>query len=255
MEIPVPTGRPRQIGQCRISERSSIAFAPSGHTLFFSDAPADGIGSRIFKLDLDDGGVSAMTHSASVVVSDDSPSVSPRGDALLYYRSLGGTASEVRSLSLADGTDRRIAAFEIGDPSPTWSTDGQTIFLAYSSGNQNALLAYPARGGNPRRILSTGEYIGRLSAGPNGLLALEMQYPGGQLVAVMPHSDQPPRPLDTSGLKTWCVDYAPRQLGNLDFSGKRIPASVASVARSRMRHPVVARWFSLRVHHPGWSWV
>jgi hypothetical protein len=35
-----------------------------------------------------------------------------------------------------------------------------------------------------------------------------MQYPGGQLVSVSPHSDQPPKPFDTSGLKTWCVDYA-----------------------------------------------
>jgi Tol biopolymer transport system component/DNA-binding winged helix-turn-helix (wHTH) protein len=209
MEIPVPAGQPRQIGQCRISERSSVAFAPSGHTLFFSDAPADGIGSRIFKLDLDNGRVSVVTHSEGVVVSDDSPSVSPSGDALLYYRSLGGTTSEVRSLSLADGADRRIAAFAIGDPSQTWSTDGQTIFLAYSNGNENSLWAYPKRGGAPQRIISTGEYIGRLSAGPNGLLALEMRYPGGQLVAVTPHSDQPPRPLDTSGLKTWCVDYSP----------------------------------------------
>ncbi|HEY4114216.1 MAG TPA: winged helix-turn-helix domain-containing protein [Rhizomicrobium sp.] len=209
MDIPVPAGQPHQIGQCRINERSSIAFDPSGHAVFFSDAPGRGVGNRIFKLDLDEGRVSAITHSASVAVSDDVPSVSPSGDALLYVRSLGATASQVRSLSLADGADRRVAAFATGDASATWSTDGQTIFLAYSKGNQNALWAYPAWRGEPQRILSTGEYIGRLSAGPNGLLALEMQYPGGQLVAVTPHSDQPPRPLDTSGLKTWCVDYAP----------------------------------------------
>jgi hypothetical protein len=35
-----------------------------------------------------------------------------------------------------------------------------------------------------------------------------MEYPGGHLVAVTPHSELPPRPID-SDIKTWCLDYAP----------------------------------------------
>jgi dipeptidyl aminopeptidase/acylaminoacyl peptidase len=38
---------------------------------------------------------------------------------------------------------------------------------------------------------------------------MEMEYPGGQLVAVTPHSDRAPRLIDSNGLRTWCVDYAP----------------------------------------------
>jgi WD40 repeat protein len=64
------------------------------------------------------------------------------------------------------------------------------------------------RGGEPWRILSGGQYMGRISVGPNGLLAMEIGYPSGQLVALTPHSDLPPKPMDNSGLTTWCVDYA-----------------------------------------------
>ena len=58
MVIPVPAGQTRPLGQCRFSERSSLAFDPSGRALFFADAPARGTGDRIFKLELDNGRVS-----------------------------------------------------------------------------------------------------------------------------------------------------------------------------------------------------
>lgn len=207
MEIRVPVGQPRQIGECRVSTRSSLAFDPPGRALFFADAPARGMADRIFKLDLDDGRVLAVTHPGAAA-ADGSPSISPDGGALLYNRDFGGPGNQVHLLSFSDGVDRLVAAVEHGVANATWSTDGRTIFLSRSGDNENSLWAYPARGGEPWRILSTGEYVGRLSAGPNGLLAMEMQYPGGQLVAVKPHADQPPRPIDSGGLKTWCVDYA-----------------------------------------------
>jgi Tol biopolymer transport system component/DNA-binding winged helix-turn-helix (wHTH) protein len=210
MEISVPAGQPRQIGQCHISARSSLAFDPSGRALFFTDAAARGAPDRILRLDLDNGRVSAVTRPGNGTVSDNSPSVSPDGGALLYNRDLGAQGNEIRLLSLSDGSDRLVAAFGDGDTNGTFSADGRTIFISRSLGNDNSLWAYPVQGGEPRRILSTSESIERLSAGPNGLLAMEMEYPfGGQLVAVSPHSNLPPKPIDSGGLRTWCVDYAP----------------------------------------------
>ncbi|HEX4159862.1 MAG TPA: winged helix-turn-helix domain-containing protein [Rhizomicrobium sp.] len=209
MEIPVPAGQPHQIGQCRISERSNLAFDPSGHVLFFSDAPVRGTADRILKLDLDNGHVSAVTHPGGNAVADGSPSVSPDGGALLYDRDLGEQGSQIRLMSLSGGADRLVAAFDSGDANATFSTDGSSIFLSRSHDADNSLWAYPVQGGEPWRIISSGEHLGRLSAGPNGLLAIELAYPGGQLVAVTPHSDQPPRPINSGGLRTWCVDYAP----------------------------------------------
>jgi Tol biopolymer transport system component/DNA-binding winged helix-turn-helix (wHTH) protein len=210
MEIPVPAGQPRQIGRCRVSARSSLAFDPSGHALFFADAPARGAPDGILKLDLDTGRVAVVTHPGIAGSSDNSPSIAAEGNVLLYNRDLGGDGTQIHLLSLSDRTDRLFAAFGDGDTNATFSADGRTIFISRSLGNDNALWAYAVRGGEPRRILSTSESIERLSAGPNGLLAMEMEYPfGGQLVAVTPHSDLPPRPLDSGGLRTWCVDYAP----------------------------------------------
>ncbi|HEX4159860.1 MAG TPA: winged helix-turn-helix domain-containing protein [Rhizomicrobium sp.] len=210
MEIPVPSGQSHQIGQCRVSEHSSLAFDHSGRDLFYSDAPRRNAPDRILKLDLDTGHVSAITHPGGGVDGDSSPSVSPDNSALLYERDLGMEGSQIRILSLAGEEDRLVAtARPDGGVSAAFALDGRSIFVSKSQGSDNSLWAYPLRGGDPWRILSSGEDIGRLSAGPNGLLAMELQYQGGQLVRVTPHSDQPPRPIDAGGLKTWCVDYAP----------------------------------------------
>jgi Tol biopolymer transport system component/DNA-binding winged helix-turn-helix (wHTH) protein len=207
MEVPVPTGQSRQVGQCRASDRSSLSFAPSGRALFFFDSAARGAATRIFRLNLDNGRISTVTHSNMAETSDGEPSVAPSGTEVLYSRYGSELGTEIRLLSLSDGGDRLLTAFDDG-ASATWSTDGSTIFVSHSGGNDNSLWAYPARGGRPWRILSSGEFLGRLSSGPNGLLAMEIQFPGGQLVAVTPHSDAPPRQIDSGGLKTWCVDYA-----------------------------------------------
>jgi Tol biopolymer transport system component/DNA-binding winged helix-turn-helix (wHTH) protein len=209
MEISVPAGQPHQVGRCRVSARSSLAFDPSGHSLFFADAPARGAGDGILKLDLDNGRISAVTHPGSTA-SDGSPSIPPDGSTLLYNRSFGdGEGVQILILSLSTGAGRLVAAFPDGEANGTFSADGRTIFISRSLGNDNSLWAYPLRGGEPWRILSTGETIERLASGPNGLLAMEMEYPGGQLVAVTPHSERPPQPIDGGGLRTWCVDYAP----------------------------------------------
>ncbi len=211
MEIPVPSGQSHQVGQCHVSEHSSLAFDRSGRALYYSDAPRQNAPDRILKLDLEDGRVSAVTNRADRA-ADGSPAISPDGGAMLYQRNTDGVENEIHLLSFANGADRIVATssgISDGDANATFSLDGRTIFVSLSQGSDNSLWAYPVQGGEPWRILSTGEYIGRLSAGPNGLLAMELQYPGGQLVRETPHSDQPPRPIDANGLKTWCVDYAP----------------------------------------------
>ncbi|HEX3666640.1 MAG TPA: winged helix-turn-helix domain-containing protein [Rhizomicrobium sp.] len=210
MEIPVPSGQSHQIGLCRVSEHSSIAFDHSGRDLFYSDAPRHDAPDRILRLDLETGQVSAITHPGGEVDGDGSPSVSPDNSALLYGRDLGMQGYQLRILSLAGEGDRLVeTARPDGSVSAAFALDGRSIFVSKSQGGDNSLWVYPMRGGKPWRILSTGEDIGRLSVGPNGLLAMEMQHQGGQLVRESPHSDQPPRPIEAGGLKTWCVDYAP----------------------------------------------
>jgi Tol biopolymer transport system component len=209
LEITVPAGQSREVGRCRVNRWSSLSFDPSGRSVFYVDAPAPGANERIFKLDLDNGRVSTVTHLGRGSLSDP-PTVSPDGSTLLYTRIAEADRIEVRVLTLANGVDRLIGAFDsVDNVVAAWSTDGQTIFLARSDSGDKSLWAYPLAGSDPRRILTTGDSIGRLSAGPNGLLALEMVYPDEQLVAVTPHSGLPPKPIPSGGLRTQCVDYAP----------------------------------------------
>ncbi len=209
MEIPVPAGQSREVGRCRVNRWSDLSFDPSGRSVFFVDAPAPGTTERIFKLDLDNGRVSAVTHLGSAQISDP-PAVSPDRRILLYIRGAEADRLEVRVLTLANGVDRLIAAFDgVDNVITAWSADGQTIFLARSDSGDKSLWTYPLAGGDPRRILTTDDEIERMSAGPNGLLAMEMLYPGGQLVAVTPHSGLPPKAIPSGGLNTWSVDYAP----------------------------------------------
>jgi len=226
LEIPVPAGQSHEVGHCRVSQWSSLSFDPSGRSLLYVDAPTRGATERIYKLDLDSGRVSAVTHPGGGrgSVSDGFPAVSPDGRELMYARSTESIRVEVRVLTFANGVERLIAAFDGFDVFGAWSKDGQTIFLARSSdiGGDKSLWAYPLSGGNPSRILTTGDHIGKLSAGPNGLLAMEMSYPEEQVVAVTPHSGLPPKPIPSGGLNAWCVDYAPD--GTLLATGQRAEA-------------------------------
>lgn len=221
MEMIVPAGQPRQVGQCRVAERSSLAFDGGGRALFFSDGGAQGAPRALAKLDLGTGRVSQVTHPQGAAESNDGPTLSPDGKSLLYVRALANNRNEARILSLADGADRLFAALNDEDDAVAWAADGTTVFIARNrAGNDGSLWAYPALGGTPRQILGAGGYIGRLSAGPGGLLATEMNYGFGLLVAAMPHSNLPAEPLDeTGGLNTWCVDYAPD--GTMLATGRR----------------------------------
>lgn len=211
LEIAVPAGQSHEVGRCKVSQWSEFSFDPSGRFLLYVDASARGAPEGIFKLDLDSGHASAVTRPGRGSVSDGFPAVSSDGRELLYVRNIESASVEVRVLTFANGVDRLVAALGSADATAAWSRDGQTIFLARSSemDGDKSLWAYPLSGGTPSRILTTGDHIGRLSAGPNGLLAMEMQYPGGQLVSVTPHSGLPPKQIPSSGLYTWSVDYAP----------------------------------------------
>jgi Tol biopolymer transport system component len=211
MGVAVPAGEPRLLGECRFAERSDIAFDVTGQSIFYSDSHTEAAPPQVMRLDLQSGMVSDISHPPQAAQDDFGPLVSPDGKSLLYTRELRFSSNEIHVLSLSDRTDRLFAAFHDEGDSAAWSTDGRTIFVARDEGkNSNSLWAYPAQGGQPVRLLATGTSLGRLSAGPGGLLAAEMQYDTGQLVAAMPHSNLAPKPLDiTGGLNTWCVDYAP----------------------------------------------
>jgi Tol biopolymer transport system component len=211
MEIVVPAGQPRHVGQCQFAERSDIGFDAAGQSIFYSDSHTLAASPQVMKLDLQSGKVSEISNPPQTAEDDFGPMISPDGESLLYGRELHFSSNEIHVLSLSRRTDRLFATFHDEGDSAAWSSDGSTIFIARAEGkNNNSLWAYPAHGGEPVRILATGTYLGRLSSGPGALLAAEMQYNTGQLVAAIPHSNLPPTPLDTNGgLNTWCVDYAP----------------------------------------------
>jgi hypothetical protein len=62
--------------------------------LFFVDAVQHGGANRIFKLELDNGRISSVTHPKRAEASDGEPSISPDGGEVLYNRDAGEVESK-----------------------------------------------------------------------------------------------------------------------------------------------------------------
>ncbi|HEY3776824.1 MAG TPA: winged helix-turn-helix domain-containing protein [Rhizomicrobium sp.] len=209
MEIPVPAGVSRQLGQCRFTPRSSLAWNRSGDAIYYNDSSTVSGPPRIWKLAVANGRISPVTSPPETAVADDSSSVSPDGRALLYRREIGGERVQIRMHSLVDGADRLVAGFDDGDDGTAWSPDGRTIFISRWKNDQTSIWAYPQGGGEPEAITAGSGYIGRMSTAANGLLADEISeaFPG-RLLSMSLRSPDAPVVLDNSGLSVWSLDYA-----------------------------------------------
>lgn len=173
MIMPVPAGLSREVGRCRSDERSTVVWLPSGKSLFFLDRPNAKSIDRIMLFDLGSGRTSAVTHPSEGTLGDGEPLLSPDGQWLAFSRTRDSLTRQWIVLGLKTRSAHVLIRQITGDYAG-WSPDAKTLFANSDVGTDHAIWAYPLDGGPPSRILSSPEETGRMSAGPNGLLAVEL---------------------------------------------------------------------------------
>ena len=173
MITPVPAGLSREAGRCRSNERSAVAWSPSGKRLFFLDRPNAKSVDRIMQFDLTSGRTSEVTQPPAGTLGDGEPLLSRDGRWLAFARTSDTLTWQWIVLDLKTRSTRALVGKTSGF-SAGWSPDSKTLFVSSDAGTDHSVWAYPLDGGSPSRILSSPEQTGRMSAGPNGLLAVEL---------------------------------------------------------------------------------
>ncbi len=245
----IPSGPSRQIGHCRMLERTTFSWDRGGRALFFHDTPNAGQPAHIMRLNIDTGAVTEITPaSEGGSLIDFQPSASPDGKVLLFFRYLKGDRLQLVLRALVDGSER-ILIDDDADKYAVWSNDSSTVFVARNEGSDSSLWAYPASGAAPWRITSNARPMEFISAGPDGLLAVELKNKVTQLAVASASDTEAPRPLATDGYSGCSFDYAAD--GTLVLIGNDgeapvivvgTPGHLREVMRLKQRIPCGIHW-------------
>lgn len=136
--LPADGGTPRQVTSGAFHHRETPSWTPDGRHLIFSanrneDWEYEFINSEIYRLDLDDGSITALTSRSG---PDESPVVSPDGRqiAFLGYEDRVQTyqVTNLYVMDLDGGNRRQITGdLDRSVDAPQWSADGRSLTLRY----------------------------------------------------------------------------------------------------------------------------
>jgi Tol biopolymer transport system component/DNA-binding winged helix-turn-helix (wHTH) protein len=174
MVAPAPAGLARQVGSCRTEERTGLSWRPGSEQLFYTDRPAAGAPSRVMALDLDTGRSSAISQPPPGSDGDNEPRVSPDGRWLAFARRTTSRGGVAVLRDLKSGAERELkTGMDLNGVA--WADDSKSLFqVVFDPGGGELILSQKLSGGRPQRVYATPQSMGRISNGPHGLLAAEI---------------------------------------------------------------------------------
>ena len=183
--VPATGGTPRQVTSGPYNHGGTPHWTPDGEALLFSanrhaDWRRDPMNSEIYSVDLDTGGLTALTSRTG---PDAAPALGPRGERIAYTgfddREQGYQITRLYVMD-RDGQNQRVLtpSFDRDVQNPTWSADGEGLFFQYDDAGTTKIGYVSLEGG--RRTVATnvgGTSIGRpyasgsFSVGSDGRVA------------------------------------------------------------------------------------
>ena len=205
--MPVPAGLAREVARCRADERSRADWDIDGQSIYFSDRTAKGAVSRIYKLDVATGRRGQLTHPPEDSSGDAEPSVSPDGRLLGFLRVRNEADVAVEGYDLSTGVERTLyQRFSSHEPSWAWAENSRDVLV---SEQRNFVLRRHFAGGADLDLFTSPLVIGRLSRGPDGLLAAEMDTYRSNLATPPRQPGEEPVFIDPANNQTWALSFAP----------------------------------------------
>jgi len=177
---PVPGGDERIVGHCQEDDYSSLAWAPDGEVLYFSDRPHNHAARRILRLDLASGAIAAVTHPPDDITGDRDPKISPDGKRMTFIRSNKASGTQML-LDIASGALRPLPDYFGLGFQKNW-IDNDTLIV--SGGFTEPTLWQQPIAGKPRRLTLNTQLLGSIAAGSNHTFAIETFRP--QIVLAAP---------------------------------------------------------------------
>jgi Tol biopolymer transport system component len=218
MVASVPAGEVREVGRCAQAETSSVSWQPGTSFLYYIDHGNETV-DQVFRLDIDSGArLQLPVKPSNPLLGLSHLECSPDGKSLLVVG--GVTASTYAMLihDLASGEERILGKMIIAG-SATWSEDSRAVFASVASGIGSQIDAYPLDGSACYRVYATATRVGRLAAGPGGLLALETDASRENLACATSAPAAQPDIIDAARGRSWAPTFAPD--GTLAFLSNR----------------------------------
>jgi len=183
--VPDEGGTPRQVTSGPYDHGGAIDWMPDGSALILSadrsqDAPYDPLNTELYRVDLQTGDITALTGRQG---PDDNPAVSPDGSRIAYTgfddANQGYQITRLHVFDLERGEKEVLTGdFDRDVQNPTWSADGETIYVQYDDEGTTRVGAV-STDGDIREIASNvgGTTLGRpyasgsFSVAANGRIA------------------------------------------------------------------------------------
>jgi eukaryotic-like serine/threonine-protein kinase len=137
---------------------TALSWSPDGEWLAFDDTPSDKKASRIFRVSLDTRETQALTSPPEDTQGDLSPSFSPDGTLLAFFRSGSGAFGDwdVWVQRAGEGRARRLTHAEYSWSSHLdWTPSGSEILFTMASENFN-IRRVSLAGGEPQPVFGLG---------------------------------------------------------------------------------------------------
>jgi DNA-binding winged helix-turn-helix (wHTH) protein/Tol biopolymer transport system component len=205
--MPVPAGLTREIARCLTEERTRADWDLDGRAIYFSDRPAKDVPARIVRLDIATGRRSDLTRPPADFYGDQEPSVSPDGRLVGFLRARNEADIAVVAHEFSSGIEQTLYR-GLNDlfPGWAWAENSRDIFV---SNERSSVLRRHFATGQDEDLFSSPYTIGRLSRGPGGLLAAEMDTYRSNLAVPPVNAGDPPALIDPANNQTWGLSFAP----------------------------------------------
>jgi len=155
-----------------------VKVSPDGRTLFYTnvtkDKNADMNELHLVRRDLSSGTETEIYRAVSSGVGFFGLSVSPDGSWLAFSANVGPNERTLMTLPATGGVPKVLYRGDYTHPTPqttVWTKDGRYVLAIFGDGrNRSRVWAFPADGGEPRKLDVTMQGIGSVDLSPDGRL-------------------------------------------------------------------------------------
>jgi Tol biopolymer transport system component len=153
-------GRERRVSGCDTHGSARFDWSPRGDVLAVSRRLSDGSGRyAIHLLGLEGGALRQLTDPQPPFRADVEPRFSPDGAHVAFGRLAGSAVTELWTVEVGSGRERRLTHDHRDVMGQTWAADGRSIVFSSNRAGQYGLWEVAATGGEPRWLAGGGSKI------------------------------------------------------------------------------------------------
>ncbi|HYC05258.1 MAG TPA: winged helix-turn-helix domain-containing protein [Azospirillaceae bacterium] len=160
----LPSGPDRLVRGCEAGTRTALAWSPDGRMLYYTHRDSVRSPSGLVRVPVDGGEPERVTQPTVLGMADAYAAFSPDGRRLAFLRLAGGGTADLFVMDMATGEQRQVTHDSAPQRGVAWDRTGEGLFFVSARAGDRNLWWVPASGGNPRRLSTSAQPLGRMTA-------------------------------------------------------------------------------------------